>query len=136
MRRRGKSRFNFSMTSKDGFVTVADAEKEFVVRIILGAVAGEIFVSLGVQAANGLEIADGRSVIRRMGRFSSMTEKLPRAVKREEIIDKRNGGDAKKNVDEVTRPSFPPSRGKTESVLSDDAGATLWPVFAVSKGGL
>src|SRR5580698_6897509 len=88
---------------QDGFVTVADAEEKFVVGIILIAVAGEIFVGLGIQAANWLEIAYGRRVLRRRARFSSAAEKLPRTVKREEIVDERNGGDAEKNVNEVTR---------------------------------
>ncbi len=38
----------------------ADAEEEFVIRVILAAQAGEVFVSFVVEAADGLQITDWR----------------------------------------------------------------------------
>src|SRR5260370_36806674 len=45
-------------------VLVADAKNQFVVGIVLAAVAGEIFVGFGVEPANRVESADRRSKIK------------------------------------------------------------------------
>jgi hypothetical protein len=40
-----------------------NAKKEFVVRIILSAKTGEVFICFRIKAANGLEVTDRRSEI-------------------------------------------------------------------------
>jgi len=69
-----------------------DAENHFVIWVVLPAVTGEIFVGIGVEAADGFEIANRRSEVS-VGRETSarFPEKADGAVEGEGIIDERSG---------------------------------------------
>src|SRR5260370_882615 len=78
-------------------VFVADAKNQFVVGIVLAAVAGEIFVGFGVEAANRLQIADRRSKIKILRwTVTGLAKETPGAIKDEQIVDKRRRSQGKK----------------------------------------
>ena len=80
-------------------VFVADAKNQFVVGIVLAAVAGEIFVGFGVEAANRLQIADRRSKIKILRwTVTGLAKETPGAIKDEQIVDKRRRSQGKKKV--------------------------------------
>src|SRR5579863_1370769 len=77
---------------RDGRISlVGDAKDQFVLGIVLAAKTGEAFVSVGIEAAHGLEIADGRCEIGAiLGREFRLRKITARAVKDNQIKDKRN----------------------------------------------
>ena len=76
-----------------GIVGIAHAKEDFVVGIILAAEAGEIFVGVGIEAANRLEIADRRREIRVRLAGRALAKVIPGAVQGKQVIDERNGRD-------------------------------------------
>ncbi len=71
-------------------VVFIDAEEDFEVGIVLAAEAGEVFVRVGIETADGFQIADRRREIgRRRGRVA---EETPGAIKGEKVVDKWERG--------------------------------------------
>src|SRR5580692_812760 len=57
--------------------------------------------------------------------FSGVAEKLPGAVKREEIVNERNSRDAQKDVDETSRRHCGPREGRRSGVSRESRTDTL-----------
>src|SRR5260370_26148722 len=97
-------------------VFVADAKNQFVVGIVLAAVAGEIFVGFGVEAANRLQIADRRSKIKILPwTVTGLAKETPGAIKNEQIVDERRGSQGKKKVIGNFRNNCTSSNSNVES---------------------
>src|SRR5712664_989941 len=73
-------------------VLIADAENQLVIRVVLAAIARKIFVSFGIQAADGLQVAYRRGKIRvtRQTTFR-VAEKTPGTVQDEEVVNEGCG---------------------------------------------
>jgi hypothetical protein len=75
----------------DGVVLYrTDAEEELKLRVVLTAEAGEILVGIGVETADGLDVADGGS--EGNGRPGEPApEEAPRAEDADRVVEVRKG---------------------------------------------
>jgi hypothetical protein len=77
-----------------GIFCVADAEKDFVLGIILAAEAGEVFIGIGIEPSDWLQIADRR---KEAARFLPPPAKEPGCTEDgQPVVDKRDRGQAEK----------------------------------------
>ena len=75
--------------------SITDTEKNFVLRIVEAAEAGEVFVSLGVEAAYRFEDADRRQKLACIAEVGlAARKKTRRAENRKGVVDERNGCNA------------------------------------------
>ena len=87
-----------------GIKLVVHAKQKLVVGVILAAKTCEIFVGFGVEAANWLQIANGRGEIGILLLIGEGTfEKFYRAVNGDQIINERNGRDDQDEILENRR---------------------------------
>ncbi len=89
----------------DRGILLSQAKNQFVIGIVLAAEAGEILVSLRIEAANRLEVADGRGETARpaTGRGEWAAEEPPGTVKDEQIIDEGEGSYRKHRIAQDNR---------------------------------
>src|SRR5579859_133868 len=124
-----KIAFQFLDNRQDRLVTVSDGKKQLIIRIILPAVAREIIVGFVIQAANRLQIADGRSERQSWFRQLRMLKEPPRTKERKEIIDERYRGHAQEYVHRAMRrhekPRDEASRQPISSIRGGRAGRRL-----------
>lgn len=84
--------FQFVQNGDRGVVLVVNTKNQLVVRVVLAAVTGEIFVGFGVQAADGLEVADGRCEIRVWREaIAGIPKKTDGAIESQKIVNERSG---------------------------------------------
>src|SRR5215472_4719045 len=82
-----------------GIVFIANAKNQLIFRIILAAVARQIFIGFGIQTAQGLQVADRRREggIRRNA-ILCMPEKPPSTEENQQVIDERRCCEHKKEI--------------------------------------
>src|SRR5438876_1365810 len=76
-----------------GVVFIADAENQLIIRVVLAAIAGKVFVGFRIEAADRLQVADRRSKVQVLPRTILRTPKEePRTVQDEHVIDEGRSG--------------------------------------------
>lgn len=82
-----------------GVVVAADAKEEFIFGIVLAAEAGEIFVRIRVEAADWLQVADGREEIIVGTQVAAAYKEIAnRAEDRQNVIDEGDRGEEQNRV--------------------------------------
>ena len=82
-----------------GIALISDAKNQFIFRIVLPAVTGKVFVSLGIHPAKGLEVADGRGKPSIRGQpLVGVSKEPPRAEQHKQVINKRRGCEDEKKT--------------------------------------
>jgi hypothetical protein len=118
---------------------VVHAEQKFVVRIILPAKTCEVFVRFRVQAANRLQITNGRAEIGFLRLIARNTgEKFYRTINCDQIINKWNGREDQNEILE-NRRNYRTSRisipSRPELFWNMTSVAPIRPEERISKKG-
>jgi hypothetical protein len=74
---------------------MADAEEQFEFGIVLTAEAGEVFVGIGILAADRLNVTDRGSEWGLVAGWLTFTKKAPGAVNAYDVIERGECGDEK-----------------------------------------